>query len=39
VYNAFINEGFTVKVDEVGLRGGYIASHHGSSEKEYVLNV
>ena len=39
VYNAFTHEGFTVKVDEVGLRGGYITSHYGSIENVEAIQI
>lgn len=39
VYNAFINEGFTVKIDEVGLRGGYITYHYGSIKDVQAIQI
>lgn len=39
VYNAFIDEGFTVKVDEAGLRGGYITSHYATIENVEAIQI
>ncbi|WP_154439311.1 N-formylglutamate amidohydrolase [Tissierella pigra] len=39
VYKAFIDEGFTVKVDEKGLKGGYIVSHYSSIENVEAIQI
>lgn len=39
VYNAFVNEGFSVKVDEIGLRGGYITYHYSSIENVEAIQI
>lgn len=39
VYNAFIEEGFTVKVDEIGLRGGYITYHYGAMSNVEAMQI
>lgn len=39
VYNAFVNEGFSVKIDEIGLRGGYITHHYSSIENVEALQI
>lgn len=39
VYKAFVDEGFTVKVDEKGLKGGYIVSHYSSIENVEAIQI
>lgn len=39
VYNSFIKENFTVKIDEKGLRGGYIVSNYGSIENVEAIQI
>jgi len=39
VYNAFINEGFNVKIDEIGLRGGYITYHYSSMKNVEAIQI
>lgn len=39
VYSAFVQEGFTVKVDEIGLRGGYITYHYASMENVETIQI
>lgn len=39
VYNAFVNEGFSVKVDEIGLRGGYITYNYSSIKNVEAIQI
>ena len=39
VYNTLINEGFKVKVDEVGLRGGYITYHYSEIDNVEAIQI
>lgn len=39
VCNAFVNEGFSVKIDEIGFRGGYITYHYSSIENVEAIQI
>ncbi|ADK15503.1 MULTISPECIES: N-formylglutamate amidohydrolase [Clostridium] len=39
VYDAFTSQGFNVKVDEKGLRGGYIVSHYSSTKNVEAIQI
>lgn len=39
VYSTFIHEGFNVKVDEIGLRGGYITYHYSSIKNVEAIQI
>lgn len=39
VYNAFVSEGFSVKVDEIGLRGGHIVTHYSKVECVEAIQI
>lgn len=39
VYTAFVNEGFNVKIDEIGLRGGYITYHYSSIKNVEAIQI
>ncbi|MBU5257475.1 N-formylglutamate amidohydrolase [Tissierella praeacuta] len=39
VYKSFSEEGFTVKIDEKGLKGGYIVSHYSSIENVEAIQI
>ncbi|AZO94932.1 N-formylglutamate amidohydrolase [Halocella sp. SP3-1] len=39
VYKAFISENFQVKVDEKGLRGGYIVSHYSTIDGVEAIQI
>lgn len=39
VYNAFVSEGFNVKIDEKGLRGGYIVSQYSTMDGVEAMQI
>lgn len=39
VYNAFTDQGFNVKIDEKGLRGGYITYHYASMDNVEAVQI
>lgn len=39
VYNSFVHEGFSVQLDAVGLRGGYITYHYSSIKDVEAIQI
>jgi N-formylglutamate amidohydrolase len=39
IYDSFSDSGFNVKVDEKGLRGGYITAHYGSIDHVQAVQI